>query len=98
MARNMTVSRRFPSCMIVLSKPAQSRTYATCNFKKAITYPASVEIRMFSGAPGGSSLPTFYEMRVKDVLCADGTATVVFIDMQHKKPVRIPENLRAKFE
>ena len=70
---------------------------ATCNFKKAINYPATVEVKMFSGPPGGSSLPTFYEMRVKDELCADGTATVVFIDMGTQKAVRIPDPLREKF-
>jgi acyl-CoA thioester hydrolase len=70
---------------------------ATCNFKKAINYPATVEVKMFSGAPGGSSLPTFYEMFVDDQLHADGEARVVFIDMEKQKPVRIPDNLRAKF-
>jgi acyl-CoA thioester hydrolase len=68
---------------------------ATCNFKRAITYPATVEVKMFSGPPGGSSLPTFYEMRVQDELCADGTATVVFIDMKQQKPMRIPEAIRG---
>jgi len=67
---------------------------ASCNFKKAINYPATVEVKMFAGAPGGSSLPTFYELVVKDEICADGEATVVFIDMEKQKPVRIPESLR----
>ena len=67
---------------------------ASCNFKKAINYPATVEVKMFAGAPGGSSLPTFYELVVKNEICADGAATVVFIDMEKQKPVRIPEALR----
>jgi len=67
---------------------------ASCNFKKAINYPATVEVKMFAGAPGGSSLPTFYELLVDDHICADGAATVVFIDMEKQKPVRIPEALR----
>lgn len=68
---------------------------ASCNFKKAINYPATVEVKMFAGAPGGSSLPTFYELLVGSHLCADGAATVVFIDMEKQKPVRIPEALRT---
>jgi acyl-CoA thioester hydrolase len=67
---------------------------ASCNFKKAINYPATVEVRMFAGAPGGSSLPTSYELLVENQICADGAATVVFIDMEKQKPVRIPEALR----
>ena len=67
---------------------------ASCNFKKAINYPATVEVKMFSGSPGGSSLPTFYEMRVKDEICADGSATVVFIDIEKQKAMRIPEKIR----
>jgi acyl-CoA thioester hydrolase len=67
---------------------------ASCNFKKAINYPGTVEVKMFAGAPGGSSLPTFYELLVKDQIHADGEATVVFIDMEKQKAVRIPEALR----
>ena len=67
---------------------------ASCNFKKAINYPGTVEVKMFAGAPGGSSLPTFYELLVKNQIHADGAATVVFIDMQKQKAMRIPENLR----
>ena len=54
---------------------------ASCNFKKAINYPATVEVKMFAGAPGGSSLPTSYELLVENQICADGAATVVFIIM-----------------
>ena len=67
---------------------------ASCNFKKAINYPGTVEVKMFAGAPGGSSLPTFYELLVKNQIHADGAATVVFIDMEKQKAVRIPETLR----
>jgi acyl-CoA thioester hydrolase len=67
---------------------------ASCNFKKAINYPGTVEVKMFAGPPGGSSLPTFYELLVKNQIHADGEATVVFIDMEKQKAVRIPEALR----
>ena len=69
---------------------------ASCNFKKPINYPGVVEVRVAIGAPGGSSVPTFYELRVGEQLYADGEATVVFIDMAKQKPVRIPEAIRSK--
>ena len=69
---------------------------ASCNFKKPINYPASVEVKMYAGPLGGSSVPTYYDLLVKDEVYADGAAKIVFIDMATQKAVRIPENLRAK--
>jgi acyl-CoA thioester hydrolase len=67
---------------------------ASCNFHRPINYPGMVEVKVFAGAPGGSSVPTFYELNVKDQLYADGAATVVFLD-QEQKPLRIPERIRS---
>jgi len=71
---------------------------ASCNYKRAITYPGTVEIRLLVGEPGGSSVPTFYELRVDDdpVPYADGAAVVVFVSMQTQKPIRIPDDMRAR--
>ena len=68
---------------------------ASCNFKKPINYPGTVEVRVLAGPPGGSSVATYYELLIGDELCADGAATVVFIDMQRQKPVPIPERIRS---
>jgi acyl-CoA thioester hydrolase len=68
---------------------------ASCNFKRAITYPGTVEVKVYTGAPGGSSIPTHYELRVEDELYADGAAVVVFIDMKTQKAKRIPEEIRS---
>jgi acyl-CoA thioester hydrolase len=71
---------------------------ASCNYKRPITYPGNVEIKLYVGDPGGSSVPTFYELRVgaDPVPYADGAAVVVFIDMQSQKPVRIPDVIRER--
>jgi acyl-CoA thioester hydrolase len=69
---------------------------ASCNFKRPINYPGTVEVRVYAGAPGGSSVPTFYELRIADELYADGAATVVFIDMHKQKPIRIPDSIRSR--
>ena len=66
---------------------------ASCNFRRPINYPGTVEVKVFAGAPGGSSVPTFYELLVKDELYADGAATVVFLDAG-QKPLRIPQTIR----
>lgn len=73
---------------------------ASCNYRRALTYPGTVEVRLFVGAPGGSSVPTWYEMRLEGdpQLYADGAATVVFVDMKTQKSCRIPEEIRARLE
>src|SRR3970040_1740692 len=68
---------------------------ASCNFRKPINYPGTVEVRVLAGPPAGSSVATYYELLVDEELCADGAATVVFIDMERQKPVRIPERIRS---
>ena len=67
----------------------------SCNFRKPLTYPGTVDVKLSVGVPGGSSVPTFYELNVGEELYADGVAVVVFIDMQSQKPVRIPERIRS---
>jgi acyl-CoA thioester hydrolase len=71
---------------------------ASCNYKRAMTYPGTVEVKLFVGPPGGASVPTTYELRVDadPVPYADGAATVVFIDMQSQKSKSIPESIRAR--
>ena len=73
---------------------------AACNFKRPINYPGTVEVRVYAGAPRGSSVPTFYELLVVEnqIIHADGEATVVFIDMATQKPVRIPEDIRKRLQ
>jgi acyl-CoA thioester hydrolase len=68
---------------------------ASCNFKRPINYPGTVEVKLSVGAPGGSSVPTYYELTMDNHVYADGEAMVVFIDMEKQKPVRIPERIRS---
>jgi acyl-CoA thioester hydrolase len=70
----------------------------SCNFKRPLNYPGTVEVRVLVGAPGGSSVPTFYELAIGDDLYADGSATVVFIDTEKQKPVRIPQKIREAIQ
>jgi acyl-CoA thioester hydrolase len=71
---------------------------ASCNFKRALGYPGTVEVKLSIDPPGGSSVATFYEIRMDDTLYADGTAVVVFIDMKSQKPIRIPERIRSSLQ
>jgi acyl-CoA thioester hydrolase len=68
----------------------------SCNFRRPMRYPGTVEVKLFTEAPGASSVTTYYELRVNDEPqpYADGTAVVVFIDPHTKKPNRIPDAIR----
>ena len=52
------------------------------------------EVRVFAGAPGGSSVATFYELALEKEIYADGAATVVFVG-RDQKPLRIPDRIRS---
>ena len=71
---------------------------ASCNFKRPLTYPGTVEVKVYIGTPGGSSVPTFYDLVLAEdqAIYADGEATVVFIDMKTQKPARIPAAIRER--
>ncbi|MFN2645116.1 MAG: acyl-CoA thioesterase [Burkholderiales bacterium] len=71
---------------------------ASCNFKRAINYPGMVEVQVYAGPPGGSSVATYYELMIGGELHADGAARVVFIDMERQKPVRIPQTIRERMQ
>ena len=69
-----------------------------CTFLQALTYPGRVEVQMYLGAPGRSSIPSYYEIRVEgdSALYASGDAKIVWTDMATGKSVPIPDELRAQ--
>jgi acyl-CoA thioester hydrolase len=71
---------------------------AGCTFIVPLNYPGTVEIRMFGGQPGRSSIPTDYEIRLQgdDTLYATGDSKIVWMDVASGKSVPIPDELRAQ--
>ena len=72
----------------------------SCTFLIPLTYPGTLNIRMFLGAPGRSSIPSHYEIRLQadEKLYATGTAKIVWTDVASGKSVPIPDDLRARLE
>lgn len=70
---------------------------AACEFLLPINYPGVIETSLFAGAPGRSSVQTWYELRVagEDRLYARGHAKLVWIDRASGKSVPLPDVLRA---
>lgn len=68
-----------------------------CSFLRPIPYPATLEILVYSGAPGRSSFPTFYEILGGEerTRYAEGQAVMVWVDRNSGKSQPIPDALRT---
>ena len=71
-----------------------------CTFKISMTYPGTAVVHMYAGAVGRSSLTTHVEMRVEgdERIHAEGTAKMVWMDMDSGKSAAIPPDIRAVLE
>lgn len=69
---------------------------ASCTFLMPLSYPGVVEVRMFAGHAGRSSVPTYYELRLQgdDTLRAEGAAKVVWMNPATVKSAPLPDALR----
>jgi acyl-CoA thioester hydrolase len=68
---------------------------ASCNFLKPLTHPGTVEARMSLGEPSRSTIQSYYELRMNDVLYADGAAKIVWIDIRRNKARPLPDSIAA---
>jgi acyl-CoA thioester hydrolase len=71
-----------------------------CNFIRQIEYPGEIVARHYVAAPraGAKSLDTYFTLALADapdVVCANGGATLVWLDFPNKKTVPLPDDLRA---
>jgi acyl-CoA thioester hydrolase len=64
---------------------------ASCNFTLPIVYPGEVEVRMYVGDPGRTSVGSYYDLLVAGRQYADGAARMVWIDPASGRPVPLPE-------
>ena len=70
---------------------------AGCRFKRPLKYPGAVEVRVYAGKIGRSSMPTYYELRRTDdpqTIYATGEALFVWISNDSGRPVSFPEPVR----
>lgn len=70
---------------------------ASCTFLAPMSYPGTVDLKMYCGQPGRSSLETTYEMRLvgEERIYCEGQAKIVWMDAATGKSAPIPEALRA---
>lgn len=74
---------------------------ASCNFIKAIVYPAEIAISVHCGKLGRSSFPVYHKIYAADdqtTRYADGETTLVWVDHGSGKSMPLPPYLRAAIE
>ena len=74
---------------------------ASCTFLKQLVYPGNVEVKTYVGQAGRSTFETWIELRPSydpDVLYAEGSAKVVWVDYSKGKSAPLPEKLRSVVE
>jgi acyl-CoA thioester hydrolase len=72
---------------------------AFCNFIRQLEFPGDVLVKTYVGAIGRSSFDTYHELLRTDapeVVCANGGATVVWVDFPRQVSVPIPPRFRAE--
>lgn len=68
---------------------------AICNFLRPIVYPADLEVRMYLGVPGTTSVTSYYDIMADGVTHADGEARIVWVDFATGRPTPLPEPVAA---
>ena len=74
---------------------------ASCSFLKPLVYPGNVDVRVFAGDAGRSSLQTWLEMRLADdpdTIHAEGGGKLVWVDFAKGKSSPLPDSIRKLLE
>jgi acyl-CoA thioester hydrolase len=66
---------------------------ASCTFTASLVYPGDLEVKMYLGDPGRTSLGSFYEIWHDGRKFADGAAKIVWIDLASGRPVPLPDRI-----
>ncbi|MEO6566307.1 MAG: thioesterase family protein [Casimicrobiaceae bacterium] len=63
---------------------------ASCDFLLPLVYPGDIEVRMYLGDPGRTSVGSYYEIHAEGRKYAEGAARMVWIDVASGRPVPLP--------
>jgi acyl-CoA thioester hydrolase len=68
---------------------------ASCTFMTPLVYPADLEVRMYLGDPGRTSVGSYYEIWSNGRKFAEGAAKIVWIDVASGRSVPLPDRIAA---
>jgi acyl-CoA thioester hydrolase len=73
---------------------------ATAVYHRPIFYPATLNIDLYAGPPGGSSVRTYYEVRLAgeplDQIYTEGEGVLVWADYTQGRAIPLPDALRQR--
>ena len=69
---------------------------ASCTFLAPLVYPGEVEVRMYLGDPGRTSVGSYYEILMGGRKYADGAAKLVWIDIASGRSIPLPDRVTAR--
>lgn len=72
--------------------------HAACNYRRSISYPETLRVNLYAGAPGRSSFTTYYDLLSEadqSIKYADGLAVMVWVDRATGKSLPLPDFIRA---
>jgi acyl-CoA thioester hydrolase len=83
-----------------VEKEAMIMVNGFCNFYKQVSFPASLRVSTFVGQIGNSTIDLINTMELIEasadqgpVLCADGGATMLWVDLEKNKSMPWPESI-----
>ena len=71
---------------------------ASCTFLVPLVYPGDIEVRMYLGEPGRTSIGSYYELAMNGRTHAEGAAKIVWIDLSTGRPVRLPDAIISRLK
>ncbi len=69
---------------------------ASCEFFLPLTYPADLEVRMYLGDPGRSSIGSYYEIWSADRKFAEGASRIVWINRATQRSTPLPHVIASR--
>jgi len=66
---------------------------ASCEFLAPLLYPCTIEVRMFLGDLGRTSLVSYYEIWIGTTKYANGAAKIVWVDLAAGRATPVPERI-----
>jgi acyl-CoA thioester hydrolase len=71
---------------------------ASCDFLLPLVYPADIEVRMFLGKPGRSSINSYYDIHLGERKYAQGASKIVWISRSTGRSIPLPAELVSSLE
>ena len=71
--------------------------HVACTFLKPVIYPATVSVFSSIHSLGNSSMIMDHDLFQDDVLMAQGTSKIVWVDYSRNKSISLPQTIRQLF-